>query len=146
MFFPQWISTLKKKSHTEETSLKCALRIVVSCRHKISYWGNKLLFSDTALFPPCRNPKQRGLESTASKQGNVLVPLTLEKYSCNWFVLLPSEIFENTRGPGPISHCSITETFYHCKKSSLLSKIVINFHLLAAVHKGCFSEALEDLI
>lgn len=138
---------IKKKRHTEETSLKCALRIVVSSRHKISYWGKKLLFSDTAFFPPCRNPKQCGLESTASKQGNVLVPLTSEKYSCNCLVFLRVKFWKTweVQLPSPTVVARKLSTIAK-NHLCLLSKIVINFHLLAAVHKGCFSEALEDLI
>lgn len=77
----------KEKSQTEEASQKCAPRIVVSCRHKISYRGNKLLFSYTVLFPPAKILSKR-VESTASKQENVLVPLISEICYCNCLVFL----------------------------------------------------------
>lgn len=93
----QHIKKKKEKSHTEETSQKCAPRIMVSCRHKISYWGNKLLFSDTALFPPAKLSNR--VEFTASKQGNVSVPLTSEKYYCNCLVFLLQWNFWKHRRP-----------------------------------------------
>lgn len=76
----------KKKPHRRNSSRMCTKNCaVVDIRLATEETNSSFQILHSPL---CKNPEQQGLECTASEHGNVLVPLSSEKYSCNCLVFL----------------------------------------------------------